>query len=115
MRKLSWLEGAQKRKQQLQTMDGTADYYEDNMVMFNGVTLKLDKNSPDTDNDGVLDGKEVCELKYEYNVDKTKVIVTGKVNSNPLVKDIDDDISEIALGVQEVTYNGQKKKIWESL
>ena len=23
--------------------DGIADYYEDNMVMFNGVTIKLDK------------------------------------------------------------------------
>lgn len=71
--------------------DGITDYYEDNMVMFNGVTLELDKNNPDTDNDGVIDGKEVCELKYEYNADKTKVIVTGKVISNPLEIDTDYD------------------------
>lgn len=61
------------------------------MVMFNGVTLALDKNNPDTDNDGVLDGKEVCELKYEYNSDKTKVIVTGKLISSPLEPDSDYD------------------------
>lgn len=71
--------------------DGITDYYEDNMVMFNGVTLALDKNNPDTDNDGVLDGKEVCELKYEYNSDKTKVIVTGKLISSPLEPDSDYD------------------------
>lgn len=71
--------------------DGITDYYEDNMVMFNGMKLELDKNNPDTDNDGVPDGEEVCELKYEYNADKTKVIVTGKVLSNPLEKDTDYD------------------------
>ncbi len=71
--------------------DGITDYYEENMVMFNGIVLKLDKNNPDTDNDNVPDGKEVAELKYEYNADKTKVIVTGKVLSNPLEKDTDYD------------------------
>ncbi len=71
--------------------DGITDYYEDNMVMFNGVTLTLDKNNPDTDNDGVPDGKEVCELNYKYSADKTKVIVTGKVVSNPVVRDTDYD------------------------
>lgn len=71
--------------------DGIADYYEENMVMFNGVTIKLDKYNPDTDGDGVLDGEEVAELNYQYNADKTQVIVTGKLIANPLSKDSDGD------------------------
>lgn len=71
--------------------DGIADYYEENMVMFNGVTIKLDKYNPDSDSDGVLDGEEVVELNYQYNSDKTKVIVTGKLMSNPLNEDTDED------------------------
>lgn len=71
--------------------DRIADYYEENMVMFNGVTLKLDKNNPDSDGDGVLDGEEVAELNYQYNADKTQVIVTGKLLSNPLDEDTDGD------------------------
>ncbi len=82
--------------------DGIADYYEENMVMFNGVTIKLDKNNPDSDNDGIWDGEEVAELNYQYNADKTQVIVTGKLLSNPLDEDTDgDDISdeeEIVIG-----------------
>lgn len=71
--------------------DGIADYYQENMVMFNGVTIKLDKYNPDSDGDGVLDGEEVAELNYQYNSDKTKVIVTGKLMSNPLNEDTDED------------------------
>lgn len=71
--------------------DGIADYYEDNMVMFNGVTITLEKDDPDSDNDGLLDGDEIVDLNYEYNADKTKVIVTGKILSNPLKEDSDDD------------------------
>ena len=71
--------------------DGIADYYEDNMVMFNGVTIKLDKNNPDSDGDGLTDGEEVAELNYQYNSDKSKVIVTGKLLSNPLEEDTDGD------------------------
>ena len=70
--------------------DGIADYYEDNMVLFNGVTLKLDKNNPDSDGDGLKDGEEV-KLKYEYNADKTKVIVTGSLTTNPTMIDSDGD------------------------
>lgn len=71
--------------------DGIPDYYEDNMICFNGVKLALDKNNPDTDGDGLLDGEEV-ELKYEYNVDKTQVKVTGKlVLGNPIKPDTDYD------------------------
>lgn len=71
--------------------DGIPDYYEDNMIMFNGVKIKLDKNNPDTDGDGLLDGEEVAELNYQYNDDKTKVIVTGRLISNPLEEDSDYD------------------------
>lgn len=62
--------------------DGIPDYYEDNMICFNGVKLQLDKYNPDTDGDGKLDGEEVV-LKKEYSADKTKVLVTGKIISNP--------------------------------
>ena len=71
--------------------DGIADYYEENMVMFNGVTLKLDKNNPDSDGDGLDDGEEVVELNYQYNIAKTQVIVTGKLLSDPLHEDSDGD------------------------
>lgn len=71
--------------------DGIADYYEENMVMFNGMTIKLDKNNPDSDGDGVSDGEEVAELNYQYNDDKTQVIVTGRLLSNPLEEDSDGD------------------------
>lgn len=71
--------------------DGIPDYYEDHMVIFNGVQLKLDKNNPDTDGDGLKDGEEIIELNYKYNADKTKVIVTGKMKSNPASRDTDGD------------------------
>ena len=71
--------------------DGIPDYYEDNMICFNGVKLALDKNNPDTDGDGLKDGEEV-ELKYEYNADRTQVKVTGKlVKGNPTIVDSDGD------------------------
>ncbi len=72
--------------------DGIADYYEDNMVLFNNVKIKLDKNNPDSDGDGLTDGQEVVELKYEYNEDKTKVRVTGKLLSSPINADTDGDL-----------------------
>ncbi len=70
--------------------DGIPDYYEDNMVLFNGVKIQLDKNNPDTDGDGKLDGEEV-ELTYTYNNDRSQVVVKGKVNADPLNKDTDYD------------------------
>ena len=62
--------------------DKLPDYYEDNMILFNGRKLVLDKNNPDTDGDGKLDGEEIV-LKHKYNEDKTQVIVTGKILSDP--------------------------------
>lgn len=62
--------------------DGLPDYYEDNLILFNGKKLTLDKNNPDTDGDGKQDGEEVV-LTYKYNEDKTKVIVVGMIVSDP--------------------------------
>lgn len=91
--------------------DGIADYYEDNMVMFNGVTITLDKNNPDSDGDGVLDGAEVAELNYQYNSDKTQVIVTGKLISNPLSKDSDGDG---LTDEEEIYYYGTSPLLWDT-
>ncbi len=71
--------------------DGIPDYYEDNMIIFNGVKLSLDKNNPDTDGDGLLDGEEVVITK-EYKDNNTKVKVTGRlVSGNPTKSDTDND------------------------
>ena len=70
--------------------DGIPDYYEDNLPMFNGLTVKLDKNNSDSDDDGLDDGEEV-KLIYEYNDDRTQVKVTGKFLSNPKAEDTDGD------------------------
>ena len=70
--------------------DGIADYYEDNMIIFDGSQLMLDKYNPDTDGDGLLDGEEV-ELSYTYNADETKVKVIGKMKSKPSLPDSDGD------------------------
>ncbi|MEE1060979.1 MAG: VWA domain-containing protein [Ruminococcus sp.] len=71
--------------------DNIPDYYEDNMICFNGVKLALDKNKPDTDGDGLKDGEEV-KLDFDYSDDGKKVKVTGKlVSGNPVKKDSDND------------------------
>lgn len=70
--------------------DGIPNYYEDNMVAFNGMKIPLDKNNPDTDGDGLSDGEEIT-LNYEYSEDRTKVLVTGIMTSNPTLVDSDGD------------------------
>ena len=71
--------------------DGVPDYYEDNMIIFNGVSLALDKNNSDSDGDGLLDGEEV-EITKIYNEDRTKVKVIGKlVLGDPTDEDTDKD------------------------
>ena len=79
--------------------DGISDYYEDNFWVFNGLKLKLDKNNPDTDNDGVPDNEEVSVSKFIYNESKTKAIVINKILTNPWNPDsdydgIDDSVDE---------------------
>ncbi|MBP5222460.1 MAG: cellulose binding domain-containing protein [Lachnospiraceae bacterium] len=71
--------------------DGISDYYEENLQLFNGVKLVLNKNNPDSDSDGLTDGIEVAEIKYSCNEDRTKAIVTGKVKANPILADSDYD------------------------
>ena len=71
--------------------DGIADWYEDHLVLFYGVSLKLDKNNPDTDGDGIPDGEEIDRLDYRYNADRAKVIVTGRLITNPTLVDSDGD------------------------
>jgi len=71
--------------------DGVPDFYEDNMLMFNGMKVYMDKNNPDTDGDGLLDGEEIVDIKFTYNEDKSKVIVTGKLKANPALMDSDGD------------------------
>ena len=71
--------------------DGIADWYEDHLALFNGTSLTLDKNNPDTDSDGIVDGDEIAQLEYAYNANRTKVTVTGRLISNPALDDSDGD------------------------
>lgn len=71
--------------------DGIPDFYEENLKMFNGISLKLDKNSADTDCDGISDGEEITGFFYEYSKDKLRMKVTAKVCSNPTNEDSDGD------------------------
>ncbi len=59
--------------------------------MFNGKTIVLDKNNPDSDGDGVPDGEEVTDFNYRYNSDQTLVLVSANMASNPLDEDTDHD------------------------
>ena len=70
--------------------DGIPDYYEDNMIAFNGKKIVMDKNSKDTDGDGLEDGDEVI-VELVYNADHTQVYVKGKVHSYPDRVDSDGD------------------------
>ncbi len=70
--------------------DGIPDYYEDNMVAFNGINLNLDKTKADTDGDGRLDGEEV-NIKLVYSEDRSKVYIKGTMLSSPTLKDSDYD------------------------
>ena len=76
--------------------DGLPDYYEENLVLFNGEKAKCDKNKKDTDGDGLEDGEEVeippldkCEKKVVDG--KTYVKIKGKVKSDPTKPDTDFD------------------------
>ncbi len=84
--------------------DGIPDYYEDNMVMFNGVSIKLDKYNPDSDGDHIPDGEEVVELNYKYNTNKTQVVVTGRLISNPLNSDTDGDFDMDSIDPHPLDY-----------
>lgn len=68
--------------------DGIPDYYEDNLVAFNGKRILTDKNNADTDGDGLSDGEEVEIKVKEYG---KQAIVFGKYNSNPTSGDSNGD------------------------
>lgn len=70
--------------------DMLCDYYEDNMVVFEGVGYTLDKSNPDTDGDGMLDGEEIRTVVI-YSADGTKMTIMGKVYSDPTKVDTDGD------------------------
>lgn len=70
--------------------DKLCDYYEDNMVVFEGVGYTLDKINPDTDGDGLLDGEEIRTVVI-YSADGTKMTIMGKVYSDPTKVDTDGD------------------------
>lgn len=70
--------------------DGLCDYYEDNMVVFNGVGYALDKYNPDTDDDGLLDGAEIRTIVI-YSADGTEMTILGQVFSDPTNPDSDGD------------------------
>ncbi|MFR0577801.1 starch-binding protein [Bifidobacterium thermophilum] len=71
--------------------DGISDWYEEHLTLFNGLRLRLDPDDPDTDGDGIPDGKEIDRLDYEYNADHSKVKVTGRLVSDPTSADSDGD------------------------
>jgi hypothetical protein len=70
--------------------DGLLDYYEDNMVIFNGEAYASDKNNPDTDGDGLLDGEEIVTIVI-FSQDGKQMSVIGKVISDPTKADTDGD------------------------
>ncbi len=70
--------------------DGIPDYYEDNMIAFNGVKVALDKTKADTDEDGVPDGEEV-KVELVYSEDGNEVYVKGILLSDPTLSDTDGD------------------------
>ncbi len=70
--------------------DTIPDYYEDNLVAFNGVDLRLDKTKADTDGDGLMDNEEV-KIQLVYSDDGTQVYVKGTMLSAPMLTDSDYD------------------------
>lgn len=72
--------------------DKIPDYYEDNMVYFNGIKIETDKNNRDTDGDGLLDGEEIEIIKEPHKEDPNKVVVKGRIVTGlPTNKDTDND------------------------
>ncbi len=70
--------------------DTIPDYYEDNLVAFNGIPLSLDKNKVDTDDDGIADNEEV-RVQLVYSEDRSQVYVKGNLISLPTLEDSDFD------------------------
>lgn len=75
--------------------DGLSDYYETliaegKLLGFNGKRYYVDKNNPDTDGDGLLDGEEIyIASSPDTNGSTSKLCI--KVNSDPNLRDTDGD------------------------
>ena len=70
--------------------DTIPDYYEDNLVAFNGLHLALNKEDADTDGDGLNDNEEV-DIKLVYSEDGSQVYIKGTMLSSPTLEDTDFD------------------------
>ena len=54
------------------------------MVSLGGKELKLDKNNPDTDGDGYLDGEEIQVFIYYDDIfHPEQIMIIGKMISDP--------------------------------
>ena len=72
--------------------DGLADFFESGvdkngvptLPTINGMSFAgLDKNDPDTDKDGYMDGVEIEIYKYYSDAKPNQVMIWGIVNSDP--------------------------------
>lgn len=70
--------------------DGLLDYYEDNMVIFDGLSYTSDKTNPDSDEDGLLDGEEIRTVTI-LSMDGKQMTILGRVYSDPSKPDTDGD------------------------
>lgn len=70
--------------------DGIADYYEENMVLFNGTPIVLDKDNADSDGDGVNDSEEIATMRT-FAARGSDAVGTVLMMSNPLAADSDYD------------------------
>ena len=70
--------------------DGLLDYYEDNMIVFDGNKYEPDKTKADTDGDGLLDGEEIRTVVI-ISMDGEQMTIIGKVYSDPTKVDSDND------------------------
>ena len=72
--------------------DGLCDYYEDNPITLENITLYgvMDKNNKDTDGDNLKDGEEI-KLIIILHLEERKMIVMGYVRSDPTLQDTDGD------------------------
>ncbi len=66
--------------------DGLPDYYENRLTTGSGITLNLDPNNPDCDEDGLLDGEEIIITVSEDDN------VYAKMISNPQLQYSDSDV-----------------------
>lgn len=79
--------------------DGLIDHYEKNPVAFDGVEYGCDPTLKDTDGDGLKDGDEVVVVKIlSWGKDEDgnvvigeKMVLVGRVFSNPRATDSDND------------------------